>query len=291
MTRTSSLADGGPAPAAPVAVGAAPDTPPGPTRSRQGRPARHQGLLLGLAGVAVTLLAWEGCAATGIVNDLLTSRPSDILMTAGDYFTSGTGRRDVVVSATEFIVGFALALVAGLAAGLAVGWWRWLDQLTEPIVSFAYASPRVALVPMLVVWFGIGLGSKVAVVFISAVFPIMLNTRTGVRTVDHHLLTVARALNATRWQTLRTVVLPGAVPSIVTGIRLAIGVGLVGMVVGELIASSEGLGYTILYAGNTLQTSLMFVALFVVSGAGVAMTAAVRALERRLDRWRPQHHA
>ncbi|BCB84835.1 hypothetical protein Psuf_021480 [Phytohabitans suffuscus] len=222
---------------------------------------------------------------------MLTSRPSEILAAGRDYFTTGTGRRDLLVSGTEFLAGFGLALAVGLGFGLAIGWWRWLDQLTEPLVSFAYASPRIALVPMLVVWFGIGLGSKVAVVFISAVFPIILSTRTGVRTADPALLTLARAFDANRRQIFRTVILPGAVPSIVTGVRLAIGVGLVGMVVGELIASSEGLGYTILYAGNTFQTPLMFVALFVVSGAGVLMTAALRAAERRLERWRPESHA
>ena len=255
------------------------------------RVARHRGVLLGTVGVAGALLSWELCAAFGVVDEMFVSRPSEIVVAGRDYFTVGTGWRDVAVSGTEFLVGFGLALVVGFALGLATGWWRWLDQLTEPLVSFAYASPRIALVPLLVVWFGIGLGSKVAVVFISAVFPIMLGTRTGVRTADHSLLTLARALDATAPQIFRTVVLPGAVPAIVTGIRLAIGVGLVGMVVGELIASSEGLGYTILYAGNTFDTSLMFVALFVVSGAGVVMTAALRAVERRLDRWRPERHA
>ncbi|GAB3534311.1 ABC transporter permease [Phytohabitans suffuscus] len=259
--------------------------------SRRGGWSRRRGLWLGALGVAVSLASWEICAAYGVVDEMLTSRPSEILAAGRDYFTTGTGRRDLLVSGTEFLAGFGLALAVGLGFGLAIGWWRWLDQLTEPLVSFAYASPRIALVPMLVVWFGIGLGSKVAVVFISAVFPIILSTRTGVRTADPALLTLARAFDANRRQIFRTVILPGAVPSIVTGVRLAIGVGLVGMVVGELIASSEGLGYTILYAGNTFQTPLMFVALFVVSGAGVLMTAALRAAERRLERWRPESHA
>ncbi|MDQ7903598.1 ABC transporter permease [Phytohabitans sp. ZYX-F-186] len=272
--------------------GLKPGAIPGRARvSRRGGRIRRRGLWLGALGVAVTLAAWELCAAYGLVDQMLASRPSQILVAGRDYFTTGTGRRDLLVSGTEFLAGFGLALVVGLGFGLAVGWWRWLDQLTEPLVSFAYASPRIALVPLLVVWFGIGLGSKVAVVFISAVFPIVLSTRTGVRTADRALLTLARAFDANRRQIFRTVILPGAVPSIVTGVRLAIGVGLVGMVVGELIASSEGLGYTILYAGNTFQTPLMFVALFVVSGAGVLMTAAVRAAERRLDRWRPDGHA
>ncbi|WP_433528308.1 ABC transporter permease [Micromonospora sp. CA-263727] len=254
-------------------------------------PPRRRGAALGALGVAIALLSWELCAALGVVDELFTSRPSEILVAGRAYFTTGTGWRDLMVSATEFLAGFGLALVVGLALGLAIGWWRWLDQLTEPLVSFAYASPRIALVPLLVVWFGIGLGSKVAVVFISAVFPIILSARTGVRTADPGLLALARAFDANRRQLFRTVILPGAVPSIVTGVRLAIGVGLVGMVVGELIASSEGLGHTILYAGNTFQTPLMFVALFVVSGAGVLMTVAVRAVERRLDRWRPESHA
>ncbi len=259
-------------------------------RQRRETWSRFQGPVLGTAGVVVLLAAWEVAADLKLVNVEFTSKPSDIVKAAQGYFVHGTGIRDIELSGKEFAIGFALSLVVGLVVGLAVGWWRWLDQLTEPVISFAYSSPRIALVPLLIIWFGIGIGSKIAVVFLSGVFPMILNTRTGVKTADRNLVMVARSFNANNVQMFRTVVLPGALPFIVTGIRLAIATGLIGMVVGELIASTGGLGYTILYAGNTFQPALMFVALFVVSGAGVLLTTSLRSLERRLDRWRPESH-
>lgn len=275
---------------APTVSGAEANEAPVAARKRGETWSRMQGRVLGTIGVIVILAAWEICADLKLVNVSFTSKPSDIVREAEKYFVHGQGLHDVGISAKEFIIGFALALVVGLVVGLAIGWWRWLDQLTEPIISFAYASPRIALVPLLILWFGIGIGSKIAVIFLSGVFPVILNTATGVKTADRNLVSVARSFKAGNLQMFRTVVLPGAVPFIVTGIRLAIATGLIGMVVGELIASTGGLGYTILYAGNTFQPALMFVALFVVSGAGVILTTSLRSVERRLDRWRPESH-
>jgi ABC-type nitrate/sulfonate/bicarbonate transport system permease component len=247
----------------------------------------HQRLWLGLLGVVVVLAAWQVCADLKLVNSAYTSSPSSIAVAAKQYFDGGGGWYALEISAVEFGLGFALSLVVGLVVGMAMGWWQWFDFLVDPLVNFGYAAPRIALVPLLVVWFGIGTPSKVAVVFLSAVFPIIINTTTGVKTADASLVRVARSFKANDLQVFRTVALPGAVPSIVTGIRLGIGQGLIGMVVGELIASTAGLGYTIETAGNNFQTSLMFVAVVIVSGIGVLLTQSLRTVERRLDRWRP----
>lgn len=248
---------------------------------------RYQRAWLGVLGAAVVLAAWQVCADLNLVNPAYTSRPSSIAVAAKGYFDGGGGLDALKISAIEFGIGFALSLVIGLLIGMAMGWWQWFDHLVDPLVNFGYAAPRIALVPLLVVWFGIGTESKVAVVFLSAVFPIIINTMSGVKTADASLVRVARSFRASNLQIFRTVALPGAVPSIVTGIRLGIGQGLIGMVVGELIASTAGLGYTIETAGNNFQTSLMFVAVAIVSGIGVVLTQSLRAVERRLDRWRP----
>lgn len=248
----------------------------------------YQRLWLGLLGAAVVLGAWQLCADLNVVNPAYTSRPSSILVAAKQYFDGGGGLDALKISAVEFGIGFLLSLVVGLLIGMAMGWWKWFDELFDPLVNFGYAAPRIALVPLLVVWFGIGTPSKVAVVFLSAVFPIIINTMSGVKTADASLVRVARSFKGSNLQVFRTVALPGAVPSIVTGIRLGIGQGLIGMVVGELIASTAGLGYTIETAGNNFQTSLMFVAVAIVSGIGVLLTQSLRAVERRLDRWRPE---
>lgn len=247
--------------------------------------------LVGLLGVGLVLGAWEVSADLKLVNPVFSSKPSAIAIAAKAYFDGGGGLHATEVSATEFGIGFAIALLVGLSCGLAIGWYRWLGYLFDPLINFGYSVPRIALVPLFVAWFGIGIQSKIVIIFLSAVFPILLNTITGVHTTDSTLLRVARSFKASNVQLFRAVVLPGALPQIVTGIRLGIGLGLVGMVVGELIASTSGLGFTIETAGSNFQMATMFVAVGVVSAAGAILTSLLRALGKRLDRWRPDSHA
>lgn len=249
---------------------------------------KRQRGLLGLLGIALVLGSWELCADLKIVNPVFSSKPSLIAVSLKEYLDGGGGLHAIQASATEFGIGFALALGAGLVLGLAIGWWKFLDYLFDPLINIGYAVPRIALVPLFVVWFGIGLNSKVAIIFLSAIFPILLNTITGVKTTDASLIRVARSFKASSLQLFRTVVLPGALPQIVTGIRLGIGLGLVGMIVGELVSSTQGLGYTIETAGNNFQMGLMFAAVGIVSAAGVTLSQLIRVFEKRLDRWRPQ---
>lgn len=249
---------------------------------------KYQRLWLGLLGAVLVLAAWQICSDLKVVNPAFASSPIQIIEAFHSYFTPEGGGWDALrISAIEFGLGFLIALGAGLLIGFAMGWFRWFEYLVDPLVNFGYAAPRIALVPLLVIWFGIGTPSKVAVVFLSAVFPIIINTASGVKVVDQQLIQVSRSFKASQTQLFRTVVIPGAVPSIVTGIRLGIGQGLIGMVVGELLASTAGLGYTIETAGNNLQSPTMFVAVVLVSGIGVILSQLMRIVERRLDRWRP----
>lgn len=266
-------------------AGRTPVAPSPPARRWRARPGRS--FWLGSLGVVLLLVAWEAVSRAEWINPSIWSRPTDIAVAAVEYFATGTGWSDVRVSGAEFLYGFLLATAFGLVFGYAIGWWRWLDELTEPLVNFANASPRIALVPILITVFGIGITSKVAVVFLAAVFPILLNVRAGVRTVDRSLIEVAQSFKASNLQMLRTVFIPASVPSVITGIRLGIGQGLVGMVVGELIASTAGLGFVINTAANQFRPDLAFVALFIVSGTGVLLSSLLKAVERRLDRWRP----
>jgi ABC-type nitrate/sulfonate/bicarbonate transport system permease component len=266
-------------------TGPAADAPSGPARQWRGVPRRS--FWLGSLGVVLLLAAWELASVLEWINPSVWSKPTDIAVAAVEYFTTGTGWSDVRVSGLEFLYGFLLATAFGLLFGFAIGWWRWLDELTEPLVNFANASPRIALVPILITVFGIGITSKVAVVFLAAVFPILLNARSGVRQVDRSLVEVAQSFMASNLQMLRTVFIPASIPSVITGVRLGIGQGLVGMVVGELMASTAGLGFVINTAANQFRPDLAFVALFVVSGTGVLLSSLLKAVERRLDRWRP----
>jgi ABC-type nitrate/sulfonate/bicarbonate transport system permease component len=249
---------------------------------------KYQRLLLGVLGAVIVLAAWQICSDTKVVNPAFASNPIQIIEAFRGYFSpAGGGWSALKISAIEFALGFVLSLAVGLLVGFAVGWFRWFEYLVDPLINFGYAAPRIALVPLLVIWFGIGTPSKVAVVFLSSVFPIIINTASGVKVVDNQLIQVSRSFKASQLQLFRTVVIPGAVPSIVTGIRLGIGQGLIGMVVGELLASTAGLGYTIETAGNNLQQPTMFVAVFLVSGIGVVLSQLMRIVERRLEQWRP----
>jgi NitT/TauT family transport system permease protein len=272
----------------PEAAGVAGEDDDAPPRGFTETLRKYQRLLLGVLGAVIVLAAWQICSDTKVVNPNFASSPIQIIEAFHGYFSpAGGGWAALKISAIEFALGFVISLGVGLLVGFAIGWFRWFEYLVDPLINFGYAAPRIALVPLLVIWFGIGTPSKVAVVFLSAVFPIIINTASGVKVVDNQLIQVSRSFKASQLQLFRTVVIPGAVPSIVTGIRLGIGQGLIGMVVGELLASTAGLGYTIETAGNNLQQPTMFVAVFLVSGIGVILSQLMRIAERRLDQWRP----
>ena len=186
-----------------------------------------------------------------------------------------------------FLVGYGLAIVIGVPLGLLMGWYSRVNAILEPFVSALYATPRIALLPLVMIWFGIGLASKVAIVFLGAVFPILVNTITGVRTIDADFIKVARSYGATDRQMFLTVVLPSSVPMLLTGLRLGLGHALVGIVVGEMYGATQGLGYLIAVAGARFQTDRVMVGIILIAGLGVALTELLRAIERRFERWRP----
>lgn len=246
-------------------------------------------MVLGTIGIVIVLAAWEISADREWVDPFLSSKPSAIVTAAKDYYGSGgDGWAALRVSSKEFIIGFLAAVVVGIPLGFAIGWWRWLDELTSPLIDVSFALPRIALIPLFVAWFGIGLQSKIVIIFITAIFPILLSTITGVMTADAGLLRLARSYGASSSQIFRTVVLPGALPQIATGIRQGIAHGLAGMVVGELVASTQGLGFTINQSAGNFQMATMYVAVFTVGFAGMILAALLRIVERRLDRWRPE---
>lgn len=241
--------------------------------------------LLPLVVLVVVLLLWEAIPALGLVNPLLTSSPSRILRAAEWLFANGLWN-DIAVSGFEFILGLGLAIAVGLPLGLALGQYPRLRASLDPFVSMLYATPRVALLPLIILWLGIGLMSKVAIVFLGAVFPIIVAVMTGVRTLDQVLLSCARSFGASDRQIFTSIALPGALPFILAGIRLGIGRGLVGIVVGELVAARAGIGFMMSRAGATFQTDKVFVGVLLLAGAGFLMNETVGRLERHFDAWR-----
>jgi NitT/TauT family transport system permease protein len=248
---------------------------------------RNENWMLGTLSMLVFLALWETAVRAGAVNPLFSSSPSRIVAAAVEMFADGSIYQHLWVSAEEFFSGFALAIVIGVPLGLLMGWYSRVNAILEPFVSALYATPRIALLPLVMIWFGIGLASKVAIVFLGAVFPILVNTITGVRTIDADFIKVARSYGATDRQMFLTVVLPSSVPMLLTGLRLGLGHALVGIVVGEMYGATQGLGYLIAVAGARFQTDRVMVGIILIAGLGVALTELLRAIERRFERWRP----
>jgi ABC-type nitrate/sulfonate/bicarbonate transport system permease component len=169
-----------------------------------------------------------------------------------------------------------------------VGWYKRVEMLAGPFLNGLYATPRVAMVPLIIIWFGIGMWSKVFIVFISAFFPVLVNTIGGIRAIDRDLLRAARAYCATDWQIFTTLAIPGAVPFILTGVRQGVALGLIGVVVGEMFGGSQGIGFMVAYGGQTFATDTLFVGVLIIAGAGIVLTALAEQLEKRFSRWRPE---
>jgi ABC-type nitrate/sulfonate/bicarbonate transport system permease component len=248
---------------------------------------RNENVLLGGAAVLVFLAFWEAAVAFGLVNPLFTSAPSRILRTGYQMFADGSILYDLQVSGLEFAVGYGLAVLVGVPLGILMGWYRRLDAVLDPFVSALYATPRIALLPLVMIWFGIGLASKIAIIFLGAVFPILVNTITGVRTIGADFIKVARSFGASDRQLFFTVALPSSVPLLLAGLRLGLGHALIGIVVGEMYGATAGIGFLISVSGARFQTDRVMVGIIIIALAGVLMTSLLRAIERRFERWRP----
>lgn len=249
---------------------------------------RHESQIIGTAAVVVFLVLWQAEAWARLVPELFLPGPIDVARAMVALFQNEPMATHIATSGQEFGIGFALAILIGLPIGLLMGWYRRVHHALDPFVSFFYSMPRVALAPLLIIWLGIGIWSKVALVFLGAFFPIAINTMSGVRSLDSSLLRAARSFGARDAQIFRTIALPGSVPFILSGIRLGLGHALVGIVVGELIAAQYGLGLVLEQAGATFQTSKEFAVLVLIAGTGLFFQVVLRRLERRFDAWRPR---
>ncbi len=263
-----------------------------------GRPRKRRRLspavrarIIGTVAVVVFITAWEGVVYLGAVNPLFTSSPSRIVSTFQHMLHEGALGKDIRVSGAEFLIGYSLAIVIGILLGVAMGWYRDVSAALQPFVSALYSTPRIALVPLFIIWLGIGIWSKVAVVFLVAMFQILISTEAGVRAADESLIRTARSFGASDRQIFTTIVLPGSVPFLIAGLRLGLGQALVGIVVGELYAATAGIGYEISVAGQTFQTDRVFVGIVIIATAAILMMWGLRQLELRFESWKPQRHA
>ena len=235
------------------------------------------------------LLVWELVGNTfQLINPMFMSAPSLVWKAAVQLFGSGEIWNDLRVSGIEFGWGYLLSVVVGVPFGIAIGWYKKFAYVCDPFVNAMNATPRVALLPLVIIWLGIGILSKVGIIFLGAVFPLIINTRDGVKTTPANLLTAARSFGASEWQIFKSVVIPSTVPFILTGLRLAIGRALIGVMVGELYAATAGIGFMITVAGATFQTDKVFVGVLIFAISGMVATEMVDRAERKFDKWRPR---
>jgi ABC-type nitrate/sulfonate/bicarbonate transport system permease component len=274
---------------APVATREIAETP-GPGRRLPRR--RPGGLpsavykVISVLSVVICLGLWQLLASTGVIDQTLSSSPSDVWHALITEISNGTLGSAVLTSAKLYGLGLLVSVLIGIIGGIAIGWWRVLYAIFDPWIAMAYSTPLVATLPLIIVWFGVGFSSQVVIVVVVSVFPLLISVMTGTRQVDDNLLRMAKSFRASQFAVLRSLVLPSLVPYMVTGIRLTLGAGLIGVVLGEYFEGSGGIGGLVLNAGQELNSALVFVGIVVLAGAALTFTGLIRLVEKRISAWR-----
>jgi ABC-type nitrate/sulfonate/bicarbonate transport system permease component len=239
-----------------------------------------------LLAFALLLLLWWLAAFLGGTN--LIPTPVATAQAARELFADGQIYRAIGESLSVYGGGYLLAILVGIPAGLLMGGFRLLGRTLEIYVNALTATPRVAFIPLIIVLLGLGYEAKVAIIFLGAVMPVVINTYAGVLNADGELVEMARSAGASRAQIFRRILLPGALPFIVVGLRLGATIGLINTVVAELYTAVRGLGGLLAIYGNTFQMAPYFVVVLILATIGTLVTQALRLIEARTERWRYQ---
>lgn len=265
----------------------------------------HERVLLGGTAVLLFLVFWEGWTRGWFadllapvigasserwrINPIFLSSPSAVAVAFYRlFFVTGEIWNDLRVSGLEYVLGFLLAVLVGIPLGLTAGWYRTFYYAVEPFLSALNATPQVAFLPLIIVWVGIGLWSKIVVIFLLTVLPIAISALSAVKTVDTRLLRVANSFGSSEWQIFRNIILPSSVPFLLAGLRLAVGRAMIGIVVGELYAATAGVGFMINVAGSSFQTDKVFVGIIIIAFCGLILIEVLRRIEGKVEAWRPK---
>ena len=243
--------------------------------------------ILGFASVAAVVLIWEIALTFFIpLNPFFFTKPSLIATAFKEQVIDGALWGDLAVSSRAFLWGWSFAVILGIPIGAFMGWRRRAEYALDPFLTALYASPLVALAPLIIVVFGVGLFAKSVLVFVLSIFPFIFNTFAGVKSTDRLLINVVRSFGGKEKDLYFKVIFPSILPYIVAGARIAIGRGLVGIIVGEFYAASEGIGFAISRFGDTYRLPEMFAGIFVLMIAAVVLTEGMRKLEAMIAPWR-----
>lgn len=242
---------------------------------------------LGGGAIVVVLAGWQLLAVYGRVNPLVFSSPVAVVARLYDlFFIHRIIYPDLLASGEEAAVGILLAFVVGVPLGVLMGTFPVVRETLDPLLMALYASPIVAFLPLIIIWFGVGLASKVLFVFFGAVFVFIVNLESGVEGVDRGLLETVHSFGASNWAAFVKVTLPSCLPFLIAAVRLAIGRVLILVFVAEMFAATRGIGYFTMQAGATYDTTDVFVGVAILAATGVILTQALRAVEVRVMRWR-----
>ena len=234
--------------------------------------------------VILALMAWE-VAARLVDNKVFLPTLTTVAATLGQLVLSGELMTHTAASTFRAVSGFAAAAAIGIPLGIAMGWYRSCENFFSPLVSLSYPVPKIGLIPLFILWLGIGNISKIAMILAAAVYPVVLSTYTGVKGTPIYVVWSARSLGASEGEILRKIVFPYALPHILTGLRLAMGISWILLFAAEMIAAQSGLGWLILYAERMLDTPTVFAALVTIAVLGFLFDRVILGISERLCDW------
>jgi sulfonate transport system permease protein len=238
---------------------------------------------------ALIVVVWQALSIAGIVAARVLPAPTAVARAGWELLTAGTLITDVAISARRALLGFVIGGGVGFVLGLVNGFFPWGARLLDSSVQMGRNIPHLALIPLVILWFGIGETARLFLVAIGVAFPIYINTYHGVRSVDTSLIEMSTTYGLTTWQLFRQVILPGALPSILVGVRYALGIMWLTLIVAESIAATSGIGYVTMNAREFLQTDVLVLGILLYALLGKLADVAARGLERRLLAWHPSY--
>ena len=243
------------------------------------RPTLHRAVV-----VIIFFIFWEIVARDA--NPIFISYPTAILEAFWTILLNGELISAFLTSMEPFVIGMIISIVGGIAIGIAVGQWWFVERTLDPFINALYAIPRVALVPLIILWAGLEVPGKVTILVSIAIFPVLINTYSGIKDVRGSFLDIGRAFGATERQIFFKITMPAIVPFVMSGIRMSVGLAIIGMVVAEFFTAINGLGGLIVQYANVFATAELFVPIIVIGLMGVALTEFVMYVERKISKWR-----
>jgi ABC-type nitrate/sulfonate/bicarbonate transport system permease component len=248
--------------------------------------ARRRDRILSIASPLGLLLAWELAAQTGMIDVRFFPAPSSIITKLMEMARTGELTENVLISLQRIVLGFLLGGVPAILIGIAMGIWRPIRAIVDPLIVATYPIPKSSLLPLILLIFGLGEMSKVMMVAIGVFYPMAINATAGVLQINQIYLDVGKSFKASPWDTFRTIALPGALPFIMTGVKLGAGLALILIAVAEMVGAKSGIGYMIWSAWETFAVAKMYVGLFVIALIGFAISLLLNEIERWVIRWK-----